>query len=426
MTVSRVNTLCIGDMMINVNKPWVPRGTCQCQAVLNKLRACGSGWCPPTTDGHIFFTGREYRGPHATVLHLGNANIPKASSWDVKRVWEQIYSDLPFPVDRMDVTRLLDAHGLREDVGRGSFPSTSDTYQVRKVLDGLVIGPLDKNPGELWCCCPCLYEKTLNGLYSEATGYVEVFPRKVTTTLLKAHGKAGVHMHTLPSCPPARNSKGTWKDVLKSWQLLYKEKGWSKFGKFDPKGELNIPYSLYKAKNVLDAGVRRDKIHKARPIAPTIKHPMRRMLGKAGRAWYFLSDKLQGEYLDLPKVHEIPNFIDQATRQMQAVGDGFQVSAFDIEGCFPNMPKSGIKLASMELIAELMRKGYKGVWVPRARTKTPCWCPPTRYSQAPGCLCLSCWISLTLLWIMPLCACPMAVSCGKKKVSQWVDLSRLA
>jgi hypothetical protein len=63
---------------------------------------------------------------------------------------------------------------------------------------------------------------------------------------------------------------------------------------------------------------------------------------------------------------------------MQAVGDGFQVSAFDIEGCFPNMPKSGIKLASMELIAELMRKGYKGVWVPRARTKTPCWCPPNK------------------------------------------------
>ena len=42
------------------------------------------------------------------------------------------------------------------------------------------------------------------------------------------------------------------------------------------------------------------------------------------------------------------------------------------------MPKAGIKAAACEIAAELKRKGFKGVWVPRAKTKKPDWCPPNK------------------------------------------------
>ena len=41
------------------------------------------------------------------------------------------------------------------------WPTTRDTYEVRKILEGLVIGEIDKNPGEMSICCPCLYEQAL-------------------------------------------------------------------------------------------------------------------------------------------------------------------------------------------------------------------------------------------------------------------------
>ena len=63
---------------------------------------------------------------------------------------------------------------------------------------------------------------------------------------------------------------------------------------------------------------------------------------------------------------------------MRAVGGGFCLQAFDIEGCYPNMPKEAILLAATELVAQLRRQGQKGVWIPRASTKKPGWCPPNK------------------------------------------------
>jgi hypothetical protein len=36
------------------------------------------------------------------------------------------------------------------------WPTTRDVYAIRKMLQGLVIGPIDKNPSEFLACCPCL------------------------------------------------------------------------------------------------------------------------------------------------------------------------------------------------------------------------------------------------------------------------------
>ena len=65
------------------------------------------------------------------------------------------------------------------------------------MLQGLVIGPIDKNNGEFSMCCPCLYEEALSGMYGETTGYREVVPRKLTSYQLKKHGKGEAYKYVM-------------------------------------------------------------------------------------------------------------------------------------------------------------------------------------------------------------------------------------
>ena len=51
------------------------------------------------------------------------------------------------------------------------MPTTKEVYALRKKLKGMVIGPLDKNKGEMWVACPTLYHKALRKAYSEEAGY---------------------------------------------------------------------------------------------------------------------------------------------------------------------------------------------------------------------------------------------------------------
>ena len=59
-------------------------------------------------------------------------------------------------------------------------PCTRDVYMLRKLLGGLVIGPIDKNNGESSLCCPVLYHEALTAMYNPDAGYTEIHPRKAT------------------------------------------------------------------------------------------------------------------------------------------------------------------------------------------------------------------------------------------------------
>ena len=76
---------------------------------------------------------------------------------------------------------------------------------------------------------------------------------------------------------------------MKMFEVIYKEKGWKKFAGFNRKCTLNTPYVLFKSKNITDPAIRAAKWHKVRPIAPATKHPLKKLLGMAGRAWYFIA-----------------------------------------------------------------------------------------------------------------------------------------
>ena len=130
------------------------------------------------------------------------------------------------------------------------FPSTRDAYKLKKELKGLVIGQTDKNLHELWFCCPELYHQAWDKNFKNPA-YQPIFPKKFT------QGSRETETAFLTE-PPQERSKGKPQDIIKTWQHIYKKKGWDKIAPFDKKGDFNIPYCLFKAKN-LNKKIRQEK-----------------------------------------------------------------------------------------------------------------------------------------------------------------------
>ena len=92
---------------------------------------------------------------------------------------------------------------------------------------------------------------------------------------------------------------------------------------------------------------------------------MRDALRKAGRAWYFLASQKRKGQFNIIGCQDVPGFLEESVYQLKALGE-INIQTFDIEGCFPNMPKADIKTAMDEIINFYKNIGEQGVWVPHA------------------------------------------------------------
>ena len=161
------------------------------------------------------------------------------------------------------------------------------------------------------------------------------------------------------------------------WKALYKERHWDKIAKYDDmkfkRQGFNLPYLLFKAKNVTDMETRQLKWMKARPIAPQTRHPMHKLFHVTGRAWSFLTANIPGEHFVIKHGGEVPKFLTEAQK---ALGDKGKMAYVikDIEGCFPNMPKEAIRLALTDISKEITQKwGYDKVLVPNKDSQKCTW-----------------------------------------------------
>jgi hypothetical protein len=361
------------DILINVNKHWRPTGICACDALKRKLKKYKSVWEPDKIDGHFFCIGRDYKGPFEGIMKYTNTNIPTIKRQDKISQWKRILSSLPINIPISEMASLV----RKMDIGFQSrhdmkWPTTRDAYRLKKLLDGMVIAPIDKNIGEFSISCPIIYEKALKKAYTIGDGYEQVWIRKHTPYQVKKMGKDKIHKYVLNNEHKGKKRQsGDREDVIKAWKGIYKAKGWQRFGKFDDNGDINKPYILFKSKNVTSKDIRKEKWAKARPITPQTKHPMRIMYGKAGRAWYFIATNAEIGGLTIPNLQDIPEFLRQSSSEIRKEYGTLKTKLYDIEGCFSFMPHNAIKIAVTEIVSQLKRKGFSGVWVPRSK-KNPC------------------------------------------------------
>ena len=251
-------------------------------------------------------------------------------------------------------------------------PTKYETYRLKQMLQGLVLGPLDKNGGETWAMCPILYQEGLTSLYNKNTGYAPIHPWKCSANQC-ARWKCDITKHCINPNPPPQISKGSKMDIVKAWKHVYTTRKWKAYGSFNTKGDINVPYVLLKAKKVVDPVVRQLEYKKMRPIAPSTKHPLSQVLHRAGRAWYFLSTVLPGEHFVLNRCDEVPKKLDEANKKFEG---HIAILNQDIEGCFPNMPQNTIKEAARWACQAFAHSGLKGVWVPKQGKKLKCTFAP--------------------------------------------------
>jgi hypothetical protein len=241
----------IEDILCNANKPRQHEHTCTCTRVREQLREANKHSELPMVDGHIFCIGRDFpRGSVGNVLSISASNIPRQTQWDLERAWQSVRSQLPKAL-QPEATEWK--HSLRviqtapiQKAGHG-FPTTRDVYTLRKALNGLVIGPLDKNQGELWACCPVLYQQALNKLYSDGAGYERLHVAALTPYRRRRYKGEELERQICRTEPVTRGNKGDAKDLVNLWKGIYRQRGWSRYAPFDTKGGFNVPYALFKA-----------------------------------------------------------------------------------------------------------------------------------------------------------------------------------
>ena len=272
----------ISEILCNVTHPWRTHQGCQCRPVMRRLEQAGYNIAQHLIEGHLFLIGSDLAKQGNKVLATTASNVPQQTYWDMKRAWGYAYKAIPYLCKETEWTELLQRCVTGVVTPKKGFATSKEVYMDKKLLEGLTIGPLDKNNGELWMCCPHLYDKALKKAYTN--GYEEVKPLR-----FKRITKSNAHEYAAEMVSNTeKKDKGSEEDILKLWKQIYTEKGWNKFASLNKRGGFNKPYVLIKHKKVQDVCSRSQEWSKTRPISPGTNHPMRKLLHLAGRAWSFI------------------------------------------------------------------------------------------------------------------------------------------
>jgi hypothetical protein len=358
------------DILCNMNKPTKHPKACTCQHIQQKRRETNLPELA-TVKGHVFIIGRDYQGPFEEVLKVAAGNIPTQTIWDLKRAWEKATEKLPVYQGNKKTWEKMLYGCIAPRQHTAHFPTTRDTYLLKKTLDGLIIGPIDKNKGELSLVCPKLYYEALENMYNKEAGYEEVHIAKLSAYRKQRYSNRELPEQIIRKEKAPVNQRGTTQDIIKMWQRIYKTNGWQRYAPFNTKGDFNQPYIMFKAKNITNHQTRQEKWKKTRPISPGTSHPMRKLLGLVGRAWSFVTANMVGEHFIIPHGGKVPQFLEEASK-LRYYGDLSYVIK-DIEGCFPNMPKHIIRHALKKVSQDITKThGFEGVAVPRHKKSEPC------------------------------------------------------
>ena len=364
----------IGDHLINMRQHAIIGAHTAPQCMCHKLRTTHPHIDFPSVDGHIFITGEEYAGPSAHVLTQNCKNIPTPELGDVTQAIVHAFQKL---ADTRDIkTPPWDEHTTSCLASTCSVPaapgshdhqsnntcSLAEVLKIKRNMNGLVVGPLDKNLGKLAICCPCLYDNCMKQTYdlTSNTHYKQVTVRPFHKNIMQ-ESNASLLSNMLTNPPDVdgsvdgSGSTGNADDVISHFEAYYKRKGWDNVCPFNPRGKLGYMYAIFKDKNCTNPDVRSKKYKKARPITPYCKHPMKKLLHYAARAWMFILKQLKGSHFAIPTTRDFKKKLtDFETHFSQLTNPILDTKSWDISGCYTNMPKN-IMLEAMKNILQLVK-----------------------------------------------------------------------
>ena len=96
-------------------------------------------------------------------------------------------------------------------------------------------------------CCPVLYNRALESMYNEKTGYEKVFAAKLTPYRVRRYRELGeLETQIVRTEPAPVKQQGDERDIMKLWKRIYKEKGWAEYAPFNMKGGFNKPCRFHR------------------------------------------------------------------------------------------------------------------------------------------------------------------------------------
>ncbi|GBG66324.1 hypothetical protein CBR_g58815 [Chara braunii] len=161
-----------------------------------QLMIC-AGMSYPWVRGHVRARLRELE--NVPPLLMNGNNVLKARRSDrVTKLGEEIevafanWINVKGQTVHCLSTELIGC--LTRDVDdKSSFLDKRDVFEWKNRLEGLVLPPLDRNPGETLVICPSLYDEGMMDLFIRSVGYLPVVKETVAVVdEMKADLKAGV------------------------------------------------------------------------------------------------------------------------------------------------------------------------------------------------------------------------------------------
>ncbi|GBG65916.1 hypothetical protein CBR_g54209 [Chara braunii] len=282
----------------------------------------------PRVRGHVRCRLQELEG--IPDLALNANNVPLARQQDrTSRLCSEIVDGFRQWVNAKgqvisctasEVVRCMQPIALEE---RG-YLDKGAVLDLKARLDGLVLTPLDRNPGVTLVICPALYYQGMFDLFIRNDGYVPIV--------------------------------GSESDVMAATRECLRKEGLLAFGKWDGKGHVGKAYALPKHKD----------LDWYRPICPTFSEPTARTGKAVAKGLNHLLFTLPHDlHFNLKAVSSLTSRLEAVNRKCARQGSGAILTArsYDIKDMFSQLPHDEILQAVDWVIKWHKEKGRQFVRV---------------------------------------------------------------
>ncbi|GBG77396.1 hypothetical protein CBR_g23727 [Chara braunii] len=217
----------------------------------------------------------------------------------------------------------LDVESCLSNEDKGVAWTEQDVRRWAKQFDGLVLIPVDRNPGDTAIICPVLYRH--------------------------AFGK------TFTWNPDYKKVDRTEEEVMKLCKQEYETVGLTSVGKWKIDGKIGKTYVIHKDKDLL----------RLRPIAPACSDPAALGQRRCARALNYLLNRFSRKRnFHIKSAYEMTEELEVITKKLQSSDCTTTMGrCYDIKEMFSSLSHASVKDAVSDMVTYFEEQGWKQVKV---------------------------------------------------------------